>query len=469
MGGRSRILLHFPYDERIIDQVRSIPGRVWDVSGRCWHVPDDVDSRRHLRDKFGLEVPAADSGTDREGGGPSSHGQSNNVHGNRIRVAMESERWLKVYVPREEKEWIRRVKEVPGRHWDWERKYWRIPYVAESLGILRRRFPSGELVFEFAPWHNIPEKYVRPVKTGATGRKRKATSGNKSGKVLNKAQRDAVILLEEQLRLRRYSHSTVKTYKSLFSSFLLHYSGCRPEEITGAQIKDYVLHLIRKKNISESTQNQVINAVKFYYEKVLNQERKTYYVQRPKKSKPLPEVLSEPDVVRILNACENIKHKCILILVYSAGLRLSEVVNLKVWDIHYDRRQVFIKGGKGKKDRYTILSEAAIAPLRKYTEQYRPDDWLFEGQYGGQYSKRSVQQVFKRALKKSGVTQRATLHTLRHSFATHLLEKGVNLRYIQELLGHHSSKTTEIYTHITKKGIEGVKSPLDYLDLGGVA
>lgn len=210
----------------------------------------------------------------------------------------------------------------------------------------------------------------------------------------------------------------------------------------------------------------MINAIKFYYEKVLGQERKTYYVQRPKKSKQLPEVLSEPDVVRILKACENIKHKCILMLVYSAGLRLGEVVNLKVWDIHYDRKQVFIKGGKGKKDRYSILSEAAIGYLNKYAEQYRPDDWLFEGQYGGQYSKRSVQQIFKGALKKSGISKRATLHTLRHSFATHLLEKGVNLRYIQELLGHNSSKTTEIYTHITKKGIEGIKSPLDYLDLG---
>ena len=462
--GKKRIGIRpLGFDKAFPALMKKIPGSRWTPEEKCWHIPDIEVNHIYLREQFRVEIPKKALNKR----SISSHPPyiSSDLTEYKIRVAEENKSWLKVYVPREQKDWIRRVKEIPGRHWDWERKYWRVPYVKESLRILRRQFSNDTLFLDFEPRTDIAEHYIRPKKEKTVSGKTKAVYVDKRQKKLHKEQRDALILLEEQLRLRRYSYNTIKTYRSLFTSFLLHYPAHQPVEITGVQIKDYLLHLIQKKGISESTQNQVINAIKFYYEKVLNQERKTYYVQRPKKSRPLPEVLSEPDVVRILKACENIKHKCILVLVYSAGLRLGEVVNLKVWDIRYDRRQVFIKGGKGKKDRYSILSEAAIKPLQKYTEQYRPDDWLFEGQYGGQYSKRSVQQVFKLALKKSGVTQRATLHTLRHSFATHLLEKGVNLRYIQELLGHNSSKTTEIYTHITKKGIEGIKSPLDYLDL----
>lgn len=148
-----------------------------------------------------------------------------------------------------------------------------------------------------------------------------------------------------------------------------------------------------------------------------------------------------------------------------AGLRLGEVVNLKIKDIDSGRNSIFIKNGKGKKDRYTLLSEKVLGYLRMYYKQAKPIDWLFEGQYGGQYSKRSVQSIFTQAKKKSGINAYATVHTLRHSFATHLLEKGVHLRYIQELLGHDSIKTTEIYTHISRKAMKKIDSPLDGLDI----
>jgi site-specific recombinase XerD len=246
---------------------------------------------------------------------------------------------------------------------------------------------------------------------------------------------------------------------------LIYYKDVLPSAITERQIKEYLLYLIQEKGVSVSTQNQVINAIKAYYEKVAKQDRKTYYITRPKKPNQLPNVLSEQEVISILNAVKNVKHKAILMLVYSAGLRLGEVVNLQIKDVDSDRMQLFVKAGKGKKDRYTLLSQKALLVLRAYYKQYQPTLWLFEGQDGGQYSKRSVQNVFKHAVEKANITKRPTLHTLRHSFATHLLEKGVSLRYIQQLLGHASSKTTEIYTHITKVGMDKIDSPLDGLDI----
>jgi integrase/recombinase XerD len=163
---------------------------------------------------------------------------------------------------------------------------------------------------------------------------------------------------------------------------------------------------------------------------------------------------------------KNLKHKTILMLIYSGGLRIGESIRLRKEDIHFDRRSIFIKGGKGKKDRYTILSDKMILLLRNYLSAYEPDYWLFEGQDGGQYSKSSIQKIFRRAVSKAKVNPFSTVHTLRHSFATHLLERGMDLRYIQELLGHSSSETTQIYTHITRKAQQKFVSPLDHLDIG---
>ena len=189
---------------------------------------------------------------------------------------------------------------------------------------------------------------------------------------------------------------------------------------------------------------------------------------RPKKPKKLPQVLTEGEVISLLNAVTNLKHKCILLLIYSAGLRIGELTRLKLNDIQPQHNRIFVYGGKGKKDRYTILSKKAFEQLKVYFELYEPVEWVFEGQQGGPYSVRSIQQVFSRAKKQSGINSYATVHTLRHSFATHLLEKGVGLRYIQQLLGHESSKTTEIYTHITNKGMNNIISPLDNLDISNI-
>jgi len=269
----------------------------------------------------------------------------------------------------------------------------------------------------------------------------------------------------EQLDRMRYSENTKRTYIHFFTQFINYFPGIEIDRITEDQVNEFMKHLIGKKNVSASTQNQAINAIKFYYERVKKQHRKIYALERPMKEARLPDVLAEEEVMAILKSVENIKHKAMLWLIYSAGLRRSELIDLKVNEIDSKRMVIVIKGGKGKKDRITLLSEKVLYLLRDYFKVYRPGKWLFEGAPGSQYSASSLQKVFSAALKRSKVRKEASLHTLRHSFATHLLESGTDIRYIQALLGHSSSKTTEIYTHVTRKAFEKIRSPLDNLDI----
>ncbi len=224
-------------------------------------------------------------------------------------------------------------------------------------------------------------------------------------------------------------------------------------------------YLVTERKVSTCYQNQSINAIKFYYERILGGQRKAYYIDRPRREKTLPTVLSEEEIIQILLSVENIKHKAILMTIYSAGLRISEAIHLKIKDIDSKRMQIRVEQGKGKKDRYTLLSVKTLKILRKYFSEYKPKIWLFEGQGGKQYATRSIQNILKMATARTDIKKHVTVHTLRHSFATHLLENGTDLRYIQNLLGHESSRTTEIYTHITTKGFDQIKSPLDKLNI----
>lgn len=268
----------------------------------------------------------------------------------------------------------------------------------------------------------------------------------------------------DKLQVLRYSESTAKTYITFFEKFINHYPTKELLEINEPDIMAYLKMLVVKR-YSSSSQNQAINAIKFYYEVVLGLPGRFYAVDRPLKEEKLPTVLSEAEVKRIIVATSNLKHKAIVVTIYSCGLRLSELLNLKPSDIQSDKNLLLIRGAKGRKDRTTILSDTTIDLLRKYYKEARPKDFLFEGQYGGQYSGTSVQKIIKKALKISGITKHASTHTLRHSFATHLLENGTDLRYIQTLLGHSSPKTTEIYTRVSTKNLQKIVSPIDNLNI----
>jgi integrase/recombinase XerD len=269
---------------------------------------------------------------------------------------------------------------------------------------------------------------------------------------------------KQWLRSKRYSESTITTYSEALKSFLIFYREKSVVEINNEDVIIYNNEYILKNNLSASYQNQTVNAIKLYFMTVRETKIEVDKIHRPKRAKLLPNVLSKEEIKLILNAHSNIKHKMMLSLIYSCGLRCGELLALQPVHIDSLRNIVLLKNSKGKKDRIVPLSTKILEMLRDYYKVYKPKTYLFEGQtIGLQYDARSLQLVLKQALQKTGIKKPATLHWLRHSYATHLLESGTDLRYIQELLGHSSSKTTEIYTHVSTKSIQQIKSPFDAL------
>ncbi len=266
------------------------------------------------------------------------------------------------------------------------------------------------------------------------------------------------------LRSKRYSESTLTTYTEALKSFLVFYREKAVAEITNEDVVVFNNEFILKNNLSASYQNQIVNAIKLFFKIIHDSKIEIDKIHRPKRAKLLPNVLSKEEIKLILNAHSNIKHKTMLSLIYSCGLRRSELLNLKPADIDSKRGIVIVRQGKGKKDRIAPLSLKILEMLREYYLGYKPKTWLFEGQIeNAKYDERSLCNVLKQALTKSNINKPVSLHWLRHSYATHLLESGTDLRYIQELLGHSSSKTTEIYTHVSTKSIQQIKSPFDDL------
>lgn len=344
------------------------------------------------------------------------------------------------------------VKNIHARRWNPDRVAWEAPLTKVTVRFIEKYLP-GVVRWTFTPGADLPERF-------------EVTMPKRQMKPFAPARYEtAVTALEQALMLKRYSHNTIKTYLKAFRQFIRFYDNIKPSQVSRTQIDAFIAHQIKTKNISESHQNQILSAIKMFYAEVVHQEEKVRNLIRPKRPMKLPHVLTEHEVERLLKATGNPKHKCILMLIYSGGLRLGELIRLRLADLEPDKGRIFVYGGKGKKDRCTLLSARVWERLQDYIAVYRPVEWVFEGQNGGQYTARSVQKVFTAAKIRSGVNPYSTVHTLRHSFATHLLESGVDLRYIQDLLGHESSKTTEIYTHITRIGWDRVQSPLDRLNL----
>lgn len=263
-----------------------------------------------------------------------------------------------------------------------------------------------------------------------------------------------------KLELKRYANSTVRTYVTFFEMFINHYKEKELHTLNESDIRAFLQILIQKK-VSNSYINQVINSIKFYYEIVLGMPNRFYEIERPRKESKLPKVISKEDILTIIEQTNNIKHRCIVELLYGSGLRRSELLNLKLVDVDSNRMLIHVKNAKGNKDRYTLLSKTALQDLRVYYKEWKPQVYLFEGKTSTKYTGASVLKIVKTAARKAGIRQSITPHVLRHSFATHLLESGVDLRQIQVLLGHGSSKTTEIYTHVATNTFKTIKNPLD--------
>ena len=283
---------------------------------------------------------------------------------------------------------------------------------------------------------------------------------------MQRENRADVAFFEAWLRGCRYSDRTVKVYLDAINVFLNFFPNKEPSEISNTDLvlfnRDYIL----KRGYSASYQNQVINAVKLYFTKIEKKQLSVADIERPKKYRPLPKVISKKIVERMLVKIPNFKHKTALTLVYACGLRRSEILNLKLQDLDSKRKTLTVINGKGQKDRVLPLSDKLMDMIIRYYKMYKPKVFLIEGQYPGeQYSETSIENIFHKYLGKIIKNHNFTLHCLRHSYATHLLEAGVSLRYIQELLGHKSSKTTEIYTWVSMTGLQQIKNPADDFDL----
>lgn len=270
--------------------------------------------------------------------------------------------------------------------------------------------------------------------------------------------------VRRQLIIRQYSANTQKAYLGALQLLGRHFAERNPRQLQPLDIEHYLLYLAEQKNYSFSGLNLMVNAIKFLFEKVWNLPKTTYYLPRPRKTHTLPKVLDEEDIKKIFAQVKNPKHRLILYVAYSSGLRVSEVVNIRLTDIHRKSMQIRIEQSKGRKDRMVVLSKKVLLLMEDYYRRYRPKEYLFEGQYSGPYSIRSAQMIFKRFKQMANVNIKGGIHLLRHSFATHLLEQGADIRLVQQQLGHNSVKTTQLYTHVTEKRNQHLRSPLDNME-----
>ena len=342
------------------------------------------------------------------------------------------------------------IKSLKSSKWSQTLKSWYVPYNLEVLHEIKKLL---------SPLCAIN---AEQLKEQLNAEKDKATKNE----YINTSAKPKIERYIKWMQSKRYSPSTINTYSEALKTFLKYHYQKPLEEITNQDIVDFNTEYILKQNLSSSYQNQVVNAIKLFFRQIENRVLDVDLIHRPKREKLLPNVLSKEEIKKILEAHSNIKHRAMLSLIYSSGLRRSELLKLKPADIDSKRGIIIIRQSKGKKDRIAPLSKKILIMLRTYFEEHRPKQWLFEGAMENEpYSEKSLESVLKQALVKAKITKPVTLHWLRHSYATHLLESGTDLRYIQELLGHNSSRTTEIYTHVSTKNIQSMKSPFDDLDI----
>lgn len=400
--------------------IKQIKGRVWNPIRKRWLVPKTPENLKLLNDLFEGAYPLPKTV------------EAIILKGNRLRIPFHPTEAGIAY-----------IKGLAYYQYSPKHRHWTIPYSNETIADLRQIWRSLGLDVRIED------------------QRKKATKAEKE--FIPVHQRECPPEVIDKLKELRYSPSTQRIYGSMLKTFFTYHYAYQPEEITSAQIRAYLRYLIQEREVSESYQNQMINAIKFYYERVLGGARQTYFIERPKKSKHLPEVLTQDEIARLLMATTNLKHKTILVLIYSCGLRIGEALSLRIRDIDLSAERIHIKGAKGKKDRYVPISKTFMRYMEKYLSEYVPEEYFIEGAKGGKYTGTSIRKFLGRYVEKAGIEKSVTPHTLRHSFATHLLENGTDLRYIQHLLGHESSKTTEIYTHITHVGLDTIENPLDRL------
>lgn len=355
------------------------------------------------------------------------------------------------------------IKKLPHVKWSQTNRCWYIPLGRESYNQLTKEF-TGKALLD----NSLLKLYLE--------KKKKVTAAIPKNPIkvfpkpvhstpawkLCEQNVEALKKFIQQLKLRSYSASTIRTYHNEFLQLLQLLKNKAVHDLTPDDVKRYMVFAMEKQGISEHTAHSRLNALKFYFEQVLHQEKFFWEIPRPKKPFQLPKVLSKEEIAALLKAIENVKHKTMIMLGYSCGLRVSEITALRITDLDENRRLLIVRRGKGKKDRVISISPAMLVMIREYIKKYKPVNYLFEGQLAdSSYSVRSLESIIQSAKEKAGIKKGGSMHMLRHSFATHLLDKGTDVVLIQKLLGHNDIKTTLRYLHVTNKDILNILSPLE--------
>jgi integrase/recombinase XerD len=473
--GEKRILILFAYNAKIVAELRQKTNAKWSKTHKAWHIADTVEHRikcklpveneAHIEKKV---VPA-----------PALAPQKNNttvekkINTQQVKETLPTLLLQPIQYNKEERiglfvatnKTIRdAIKRLNAVKWCENLKCWHVPCTEIHYEAVCQAL-KGMVMMDAKPLKQFLEKRktVHAIQKNV-GYKKPATVGQ----VFVISQHNMLLLqrMVEHLQLKAYSASTLRTYKNEVGIFLQTLKNKKADTLTTEDLRRYLHYCIEKLQLSENTLHSRLNALKFLYEQLLGHEKFFFEIPRPKKHLQLPKVLGEEELRRLFNAPTNLKHKAILFVAYSAGLRVSEVINLRLQDIDRERQQLFIHCSKGKKDRYVMLSPMVLDVLEQYYKMSvpKPTNYLFEGYEKGQpYTIRSAQKIFTEAKTKAGIIKSVTFHSLRHSFATHLLEKGTDVIFIKDLLGHFDIKTTERYLHVRRDVLINIPSPIDSL------
>lgn len=363
-------------------------------------------------------------------------------------IEREGDRFIGIPA-RNDFEYRQLIAEYRGLQWSHDHRCYLMPYSRFHLNAIFQHFRAAEWYVDYSEL-----RFTSP--TGETP----------SNHTQGTAKETVVTELEDYMhwmKQLRYSKNTINTYTGLLRVFFDYFHEKDPKEITNEDVEDFNKGYILEKGYSRVFQSQIISALKLFYMRFHSRELDIHHLERPRKAQRLPEVLSKAEVASLLMAVKNSKHRFMLSLIYSCGLRIGEALNIRLNDMDLERRFVHIRHAKGAKDRFIPLGDRILDKMRQYMATYKPKDYLIEGRDGGQYSQSSARQVLIKAVSNTQITKHVTLHTLRHSYATHLLENGTDVRYIQELLGHNDPKTTMIYTHVSTNSLQKIRNPFDDL------
>lgn len=443
--GGSHIALYFDYDTALIAHVKKIEGIRWSQSNKCWYLPYREDYRTYLQSNL-EDIHFKDLTVSFAGTQPKkivNKKYSVNIRHN------EEDRLLYIEIPYALKDEIRKLK---GVRWHTKSKLWTAYANEDNLQQIKEDISGTNVVVTIA-------------KSNFTLRNTKKEAYKNLAK-LTELHKKELEQFKKWMIQKRYAGNTVKIYNSCLTVFFRYYSTKSVQDISIKDIEKFNFDFIIKNGYSSKTQNQYISAIKTFYVKMKGIRYELNQIERPIEGQKLPKVIPIEDIEAFLAGIPNIKHKIALSAIYSLGLRRSELLNLKLEDINFKRDSVMILNAKGKKDRDLPLPGKLKELLNIYYKQFKPRIWLIEGQKPGvSYSPSSLENIFHKYLERVVKNHNFTLHSLRHSYATHLLDMGVDLRIIQELLGHKSSRTTEIYTHVSMKNLRNVKNPMDGFEI----